>query len=54
MMPEITPEISTELRQIAVAMDGDLPAESLDELVERKRREQGIVFEEPKRAVLHP
>ena len=41
-MTETTPDIPSELQQIAAAMQSDAPAESLDELVARKRREQGL------------
>ena len=40
---EITPNtIPDELRQIERSMQGEPPTESLDQLVERKRRELGI------------
>lgn len=35
-------EITHELQHIEHAMEAEAPAESLDELVERKRREQGL------------
>lgn len=40
------PNINDELEVIAAAMEAEPPAESLDELVARKRREQGIPAEE--------
>lgn len=42
MDEQSTLNIPAELRQIAAAMVGEAPAETLDELVERKRREQGL------------
>lgn len=47
MDQEIRQQVEAELRQIAVAIEAEPePTETLDELVARKRREQGIVVQE--------